>query len=72
MGDDVIYMVKGLADNIELIIDKEQLPILVTTAVIPFKNVLIFDGFLQQCLTESNLQEKVDKSLVELKKINKL
>lgn len=72
VGDDVIYMVKGLADNIELIIDKEQLPILVTTAVIPFKNVLIFDGFLQQCLTESNLQEKVDKSLVELKKINKL
>lgn len=72
MNDDAIYMVKGLADNIELIIDKQQLPIIVTTAIIPFKNVLIYDGFLQQTSTNSDLKEKVDRYLVEFKKINKL
>lgn len=72
VSDDATYMVKGLFDNIELIIDKEKLPIIVITAIIPFKNVLIYDGFLQQCSTETEVTANVKKSFVEFKKIYKL
>lgn len=44
MEKDKIYMVKGLNDNIDNIISYKQLPYVVVTSVIPFKNVLTYDG----------------------------
>ncbi len=44
---DRIYMVKGLNDNIDNIISYTDLPYVVMTAIIPFKNVLVYDGILQ-------------------------
>ena len=44
MEKDKIYMVKGLNDNIDNIISYKELPCVVVTSVIPFKNVLTYDG----------------------------
>lgn len=46
MEKDKIYMVKGLNDNIDNIISYKDLPYVVVTSVIPFKNVLTYDGML--------------------------
>ena len=44
MEKDKVYMVKGLNDNIDNIISYKDLPYAVVTSVIPFKNVLTYDG----------------------------
>lgn len=46
MEKDKVYMVKGLNDNIDNIISYKDLPYVVVTSVIPFKNVLTYDGML--------------------------
>lgn len=46
MEKDKVYMVKGLNDNIDNIISYKELPYVIVTSVIPFKNVLTYDGML--------------------------
>lgn len=46
MNREKVYMVKGLKSNIDDIISYKQLPYIVTTSIMPFKNVLIYDGLL--------------------------
>lgn len=46
MNDDKIYMIKGLNDNIDNIITYKDLPYVTITSIIPFKNVLTYDGML--------------------------
>ena len=46
MNREKLYMVKGLKSNIDDIISYKQLPYIVTTSIMPFKNVLIYDGLL--------------------------
>ena len=47
MTNDKTYMVKGLYDNIDQVISYSKLPTFVTTAIIPFKENLIYDGLIQ-------------------------
>ncbi|MEG1597826.1 MAG: hypothetical protein RR359_06105, partial [Bacilli bacterium] len=44
MYRDRVYMIKGINDNIDNVITYNQLPCVAITSVIPFKNVLIYDG----------------------------
>lgn len=46
MNEDKIYMIKGLNDNIDNIISYKDLPYVTITSIIPFKNVLTYDGML--------------------------
>lgn len=46
MERDKVYMVKGLNDNIDNIISYKDLPYVAVTSIIPFKNVLTYDGML--------------------------
>lgn len=46
MEKDKIYMIKGVNDNIDNIIPYQELPQIVVTSIIPFKNTLIYDGML--------------------------
>ncbi len=46
MYKDKVYMIKGINDNIDNIIPYTELPYTTITSVIPFKNVLIYDGML--------------------------
>lgn len=48
MNKDKTYMIKGLNDNIDNIISYQKLPQTVMTSIIPFKNVLIYDGLLME------------------------
>lgn len=41
-----IYMIKGINDNIDNIISFKDLPLPVITTIIPFKNMIIYDGLL--------------------------
>lgn len=41
-------MIKGLNDNIDNIISYQKLPQPVKTSIIPFKNVLVYDGLLME------------------------
>lgn len=47
MNETNTYMIKGINDNLDNIISYKDLPIPTFTAVIPFKNVLIYDGILR-------------------------
>jgi hypothetical protein len=47
MYKDKIYMLKGLNSNIDEIISYKDLPYVAMTAIIPFKNYLVYDGILQ-------------------------
>lgn len=46
MEQDKVYMVKGLNDNIDNIVSYKQLPYAAITSLIPFKNILTYDGLL--------------------------
>lgn len=48
MNRNKTYMIKGLNDNIDNIISYQDLPQPVMTSIIPFKNVLIYDGLLME------------------------
>lgn len=48
MNRNKTYMIKGLNDNIDNIISYQNLPQTVMTSIIPFKNVLIYDGLLME------------------------
>lgn len=48
MNKDRTYMIKGINDNIDNIISYQDLPLFVMTSIIPFKNVLIYDGLLMK------------------------
>ena len=41
-----IYMVKGLNDNIDKIISYKKIPTFVETAIIQFKDEIVYDGML--------------------------
>lgn len=44
LDDDKAYMVKGLNSNIDTVIAPSKLPYFVTTTLLPFKNLIIYDG----------------------------
>lgn len=44
LTQDKVYMVKGINDNLDNIISYKELPQAVFTTILPFKNVLIYDG----------------------------
>lgn len=46
--DGINYMVKGLYDNLDNIIDSNQMPMIVETTLLPFQNQIIYDGLLTQ------------------------
>jgi len=48
MNKEKTYMIKGINDNIDNIISYQDLPQAVMTSIIPFKNVLIYDGLLMK------------------------
>ena len=48
MGNDKVYMVKGLNVNIDEVIPYGALPAVVTTSIIPFKDNLVYDGILSE------------------------
>ena len=62
INKDKTYMIKGLNDNIDNIINYQKLPQPVMTSIVPFKNVLIYDGLLMQLGIEmgSNFEKIVD------------
>ncbi len=48
MDKDKTYMIKGINDNIDNILSYQNLPVVVTTSIIPFKNFLIYDGIFYE------------------------
>ena len=46
MNQNKVYMIKGVNANLDEIISYQNLPAPVMTAIIPFKNYLVYDGFL--------------------------
>jgi len=48
ISKDKIYMIKGLNDNIDNVISYKNLPTPVMTSIIPFKNVLTYDGIFME------------------------
>lgn len=44
--EDKAYMVKGLIDNIDSLVPNDKLPKAFITSIIPFKDVLVYDGLL--------------------------
>lgn len=47
LTEDKIYMVKGINDNLDNMFSLEEIPKVVITSIIPFNNVLVFDGIFQ-------------------------
>ena len=43
-NDTKLYKIKGLTNNIDEIIDNDDMPRFVTTAILPFKGYIIYDG----------------------------
>ena len=71
---DGLYMVKGLTCNIDEIISNEQLPIVVQTSIIPFKDQIVFDSVLTegQISIGTNIKSKIFEDIKTTKKIYKL
>lgn len=46
LADSKFYMIKGLNDNIDNCVSYKRLPYLGVTAIMPFKDVLIYDGMI--------------------------
>ena len=63
MNNKKIYMIKGLNDNIDNIIPNEHLPYIVRTTIIPFKNILTYDGLLSspQVKIGNNIYQSMEK-----------
>ncbi len=60
--DESLYMVKGIRTNIDVIINKLDLPMVVITALVPFKNMIVFDSIMQQVPIDidGDMQEMVE------------
>ena len=39
-------MIKGINDNIDNVVSYDSLPTMITTAILPFKNYIIYDGII--------------------------
>ena len=69
MNKDKTFMIKGINDNIDNIVSYQDLPQPVITSIIPFKNVLIYDGLLMQLGIkmgngfEKTIEEEYSKSI---------
>lgn len=48
MDDDNIYYVKGLKESIRNMIPEQKLPMFVKTVLLPLKNQIIYDSFIEQ------------------------
>ena len=70
MNKDKIYMVKGLNDNIDNIISYKNLPYVTITSIIPFKNILTYDGMLLGLGVKmgNNFEDMVEKEYDNLMK----
>ncbi len=58
-------MVKGVNDNLDNVVSYKDLPITVITSIIPFENILIYDGILTQFGIEMGnaFEEMITKDL---------
>lgn len=54
VNDDKIYMIKGVNDNIDRVVSYKSLPYICITSIIPFKNVLVYDGILSKIAIKFN------------------
>lgn len=69
MSKDKTYMIKGINDNIDNILSYQDLPEPLITSIIPFKNVLVYDGvFLEFSIKMGNdfskmIEEEYSKSM---------
>ena len=59
------YMIKGIYDNVDEIVSYQDLPQPVITAIMPFKDQLIYDGLLQtlNVKMDSNFEKIVNKEI---------
>ena len=46
MNDEKVFMIKGINDNIDNVVSYDSLPTMITTAILPFKNYIIYDGII--------------------------
>lgn len=69
-NEDKIYMVKGIDTNIDEIISYSDLPYLVITTIIPFKDNLVYDGFLPNFSIDlgDDFGEQLEKEYNSIKK----
>ena len=69
-----LYMVKGIRTNFDTFINKLDIPMLVITALVPFKNVIVFDSIIQQFPIDidADTQEYVEKVVQTAEKIYRL
>ncbi len=69
-----LYMVKGIRTNIDVIINKLDLPMIVIMALVPFKNMIVFDSIMQQIPIgiDGDMQEYVENIVQTAEKIYKL
>lgn len=63
MNTKKVYMIKGLNDNIDNTISNSNLPYLVQTTIIPFKNILTYDGLLSspQIKIGNNIHKSIER-----------
>lgn len=68
MDDNYIYYVKGLRDRIRDMIPEKSLPIFVETVLLPLKNQIIYDSYIQQYTISfgQNMRKAMDKAYKDL------
>lgn len=66
-NNDKFYMVKGLNDNIDNIINYKELPYIVKTTIFPFKKYLVYDGIFQKLEISFglNMENQLNKEYLE-------
>lgn len=74
MDDDNIYYVKGLKDRIRDMIPEHKLPIFVETVLLPLKNQIIYDSYIEQYNMSfgKGMRDIWDRNYKDLIKMNKI
>ncbi len=66
------YMIKGLHDNLDQIVSYKELPCFVVTAIMPFADIIIYDGIFQTSFNISlgnEFDRMVEEELKKRKRI---
>lgn len=66
-NNEKFYMVKGLNDDIDNIINYKELPYIVKTTIFPFKKYLVYDGIFQKLEISFglNMENQLNKEYLE-------
>lgn len=74
MDDNYIYYVKGIKDRIRDMIPENSLPMFVETVLLPLKNQIIYDSYIQQYSISfgKNMRKEMDKAYRDLIKNKKV